>query len=152
MGELRDDLGRAPIVGGVHNFISRRDFIPEDLSDPWLEWGDSNVERSYTVLAQLESRFASKPVSVLFKHGGLVRWFHKDHIVFYGTEGAIYIKGHYGSGNLYVCGNQSSCGAPGGWHYVGLLSAPASSSRDLPGCRLSSDHGPIPARTSLSVG
>lgn len=99
-GEVRDDLGRAPIVEGVHNFATRRNFIPKDLSDPNLKWGESDVEWSYTVLAQLDSPMAAKPVSVLFKHGGLVPRFHEDHIVFYGTKGAIYIKGHYGSGQL----------------------------------------------------
>ena len=102
MGEVRDDLGRAPIVNGVHNFKKRRDFIPENLDDPALEWGESNVEWSYTVLAQLESEFAKKPVSVLFKHGGLHPRFNEDHIVVYGSKGALYIKGHYGSGPLYV--------------------------------------------------
>jgi len=102
MGEVRDDLGKAPIVEGVHNFKTRRNFIPKDLNDPALKWGDSNVEWSYTVIAQLESQLASKPVSVLFKHGGLNPRFNEDHIVFYGTEGAIYIKGHYGMGPLYI--------------------------------------------------
>jgi len=101
-GEVRDDLGKAPIVKGVHNFKTRRKFIPKDLNDPSLEWGESNVEWTYTVLAQLESKFASKPVSVLFKHGGLNPRFNEDHIVFYGTKGAIYIKGHYGHGPLYT--------------------------------------------------
>ncbi|WP_424930285.1 Gfo/Idh/MocA family protein [Amaricoccus tamworthensis] len=101
MGEVRDDLEKAPIVEGVHNFAMRRNFIPSDLNDPSLKWGESNVEWSYTVLAQLRSAFATKPVSVLFKHGGLVPRFHEDHIVFYGREGAIYIEGHYGSGQLH---------------------------------------------------
>ncbi|ASJ73093.1 Gfo/Idh/MocA family protein [Granulosicoccus antarcticus] len=104
IGEVRDDLGKAPIVDGVHNFMTRRNFIPEDLNDPSLKWGESNVEWSYTVMAQLESQFAVKPVSVLFKHGGLVPRYHDDHIVFYGRDGAIYIKGHYGSGPLSVWG------------------------------------------------
>ena len=82
MGEVRDDLGKAPIVDGVHNFKTRRDHIPDDLDDPSLEWGESNVEWSYTVLAQLESEYAEKPVSVLFKHGGLHPRFREDHIVF----------------------------------------------------------------------
>lgn len=102
IGDLRDDLGKAPIVEGVHNFATRRDFIPQDLNDPSLKWGESNVEWSYTVLARIESRLAANPVSVLFKHGGLVPRFHEDHIVFYGTEGAIYLKGHYGSGPLFL--------------------------------------------------
>jgi predicted dehydrogenase len=110
MGEVRDDLGKAPIVKGVHNFKKRRDHIPKDINDPSLEWGESNVEWTYTVLAQMESEFASNPVSVLFKHGGLNPRFNEDHIVFYGNKGAIYIKGHYGSGPLYVWKENKS------WH------------------------------------
>ncbi len=113
MGEVRDDLGRAPIVEGVHNFKSRRDFIPKDLNDPALQWGESNVEWSYTVLAKLDSPFAKQPVSVLFKHGGLQPRFNDDHIVIYGSEGAIYIKGHYASGPLHHYRN-------GQWHELPL--------------------------------
>ena len=40
-------------------------------------------------------------MSVLFKHGGLHPRFNEDHIAIYGSKGAIYIKGHYGSGPLY---------------------------------------------------
>lgn len=105
IGEVRDDLGKAPIVEGVHNFKTRRDFIPDDLNDPSLKWGESNVEWSYTVLAQLECKFAEKPVSVLFKHGGLHPRFNEDHIAIYGSKGALYIKGHYGSGPLYIYGD-----------------------------------------------
>ncbi len=102
LGEVRDDLGKAPIVEGVHNFKTRRDHIPKDLNDPNIKWGESNVEWSYTVMAQLESKMATKPVSVLFKHGGLNPKFHENHIVFYGTKGAIFIEGHYGMGPLYI--------------------------------------------------
>ncbi len=102
-GEVRNDLGKAPIVEGVHNFKTRRELIPDDIDDPDLEWGKSDVEWSYTVLAQLESRHPAKqPVSVLFRHGGLQPRFNEDHIVIYGSERAIYIKGHYGSGPLYL--------------------------------------------------
>ncbi|MGB5556146.1 MAG: Gfo/Idh/MocA family oxidoreductase [Flavobacteriaceae bacterium] len=107
-GEVRDDLGKAPIVEGVHNFKTRRDHIPEDLNDPSLKWGESNVEWSYTVMAQLESEFATKPVSVLFKHGGLVPKFQENHIVFYGKKGAIFIEGHYGMGPLYLYGENKT--------------------------------------------
>lgn len=99
-GDVRDDLERAPIVEGVHDFTKRRSFIPDDLNDPSLKWGESDVEWSYTVMALLRSPGARKPVSVLFKHGGLVPRFQDDHIVIYGTKGAIYLKGHYGSGEL----------------------------------------------------
>jgi len=33
-GAVRDDLGKAPIVKGVHNFKTRREHIPKDLNDP----------------------------------------------------------------------------------------------------------------------
>ncbi len=103
-GDVRDDLGKAPIAEGVHNFKKRRDHIPKDLNDPNLKWGESNVEWSYTVLAKLESKLAKQPVSVLFKHGGLQPKFHENHIVFYGSKGAIYIDGHYASGPLNFYG------------------------------------------------
>ena len=99
-GDVRDDLGHAPLVDGVHDFTKRRALIPDDLSDPTLEWGESNVEWSYTVMARMGSALAKQPVSVLFKHGGLVPRFQDDHIVTHGTRGAIYLQGHYGSGAL----------------------------------------------------
>lgn len=107
-GDVRDDLERAPIVSGVHNFKTRREHIPDDLDDPTLKWGESNVEWSYTVLARLESAMAKQPVSALFKHGGLQPRFNEDYIAFYGSEGAIYIKGHYGSGPLYLFGKDKT--------------------------------------------
>jgi len=108
MGEVRDDLGTAPIVDGVHNFKTRREHIPDNLNDPALEWGESNVEWSYTVLAKIASKLASTPVSIMFRHGGLTPRFQDDHIVFYGNKGAIYIKGHYGSGPLYLYGKDKT--------------------------------------------
>lgn len=101
-GDVRDDLGKAPIVEGVHNFKKRRDFIPKDLNDPSLEWGASNVEWTYTVMGQIESPMASKPVSVLFKHGGLQPKFHENYIAIYGSKGVIHMENHYGSGDLHL--------------------------------------------------
>lgn len=125
--DVRDDLGKAPIVKGVHNFKTRRDHIPNDLHDPTLEWGESNVEWSYTVLARLQSPFAKRPVSVLFRHGGLRPRFNEDHIVFYGSEGAIYIKGHYGSGPLYLYGDDKT------WREVDLPDDIAANIPDVDG-------------------
>ncbi|USD67452.1 Gfo/Idh/MocA family oxidoreductase [Vibrio sp. SCSIO 43136] len=114
-GEVRDDLRKAPIVAGVHNFTQRRNFIPEDINDPNLEWGESNVEWSYTVMASIESRLPAKaPVSVLFKHGGLTPRFDDDHITIHGTEGSIYIKGHYGAGPLQLWTQHT------GWNVIEL--------------------------------
>ncbi|MEZ9329107.1 oxidoreductase [Vibrio breoganii] len=102
-GEVRNDMPKAPVVEGVHNFTERRNFIPKDINDPNLEWRACDVEWSYTVMAQIESRIpAANPVSVLFKHGGLTPRFNEDHIVFHGSQGSIYIKGHYGDGPLYL--------------------------------------------------
>jgi len=123
MGEVRDDMGKAPIVKGVHNFKTRREHIPENLDDPALKWGESNVEWSYNVSAKLESPFAKKPVSVLFKHGGLHPRFHEDYIAFYGHKGTIYIKGHYGSGPLYLFGKDKA------WNEIPL---PADIAADVP--------------------
>ncbi|MDX1554549.1 MAG: Gfo/Idh/MocA family oxidoreductase [Xanthomonadales bacterium] len=104
-GEVRNDLRKAPIVEGVHNFTARRDFIPQDIDDPALEWGESDVEWSYTVLARIESRYPARDaVTALFRHGGLHPRFNEDHIVFYGSEGAIFIVGCYGNGPLYLLG------------------------------------------------
>ncbi len=102
-GEVRNDMPKAPVVEGVHNFTERRNFIPDDINDENLEWRDCDVEWSYTVLAQIESRIpTANPVSVLFKHGGLTPRFSDDHIVFHGSKGSIYIKGHYGDGPLHL--------------------------------------------------
>lgn len=121
--DVRDDLGKAPIVDGVHNFKTRREHIPDNLDDPSLKWGQSNVEWSYTVLARLHSELASQPVSVLFRHGGLQPRFNEDHIAFYGSKGAIYIKGHYGSGPLYLYGENKQ------WQEMAL---PAEIAADVP--------------------
>ena len=104
-GDVRDDLGRAPKVSGVHDFAKRCAFIPDDLDDPTLEWGESSVEWSYTVIARLGSTMATQLVSVLFKHGGLVPRFNDDHVVIYGTKGAIHLEDHYGSGETEQCWN-----------------------------------------------
>lgn len=123
MGEVRDDMGKAPIVKGVHNFKTRREHIPDDLDDPSLEWGESNVEWSYNVTTQIQSPFAKKPVTALFKHGGLHPRFNEDYIAFYGSKGAIYIKGHYASGPLYLYGETKA------WNEIKL---PADIAADIP--------------------
>ncbi len=108
-GDARNDMPKAPVVEGVHNFAVRRDFIPSDLDDPALKWKKADAEWSYTVMARIESDFpAAQPVSVLFKHGGLVPRFSDDHLVFYGSKGAVFIKGHYGKGPLYLWENEGN--------------------------------------------
>ncbi len=107
-GTTRSDMTHAPIVAGVHNFKTRRDFIPESAEDPSLKWGESDAEWSYTVLAQIRSPFAkSQSVSALFKHSGLQPRYQPDYVAIYGSESAIYIKGYYGTGplSIYVNGD-----------------------------------------------
>ena len=85
------------------------------------------MEWSYTVLAKIKSDLARQPVSVLFKHGGLQPRFQDDYIAFYGSKGAIYIKGHYGSGPLYVYG------ADGTWEETDLPVDIAANAPDVKG-------------------
>ncbi len=102
-GEVRSDMSRAPVVKGVHNFTERRNFIPDNPDDPDLEWGEADAEWSYTVLAHIESALETEqPVSVVFRHSGLQPRFHDDHLIFYGSGGALYIQGHYGGGRIHI--------------------------------------------------
>lgn len=101
-GSIRSDLEKAPIVKGVHHFLKRHNYVPESPDDPNLEWAESDAEWSYTVQAKIDAKRATQPVSALFQHSGLHPRFHPDYIAFYGREAAIYIKGHYGHGPLYL--------------------------------------------------
>jgi predicted dehydrogenase len=101
-GEARDDLGRAPIIDGVHDFRTRGELAPASADDPEIVWGETNVEWSYTVLAHVESPRAARPVSALFRHGGLQPRFEADYVAIYGTEGTIHIGGSYAQGPLHL--------------------------------------------------
>ena len=94
---------------------------------PALTWGERNGEWSHAVFAQLHSAFPKKPVSVLLKHGRLHPRFHEDYIAFYGSKGTLYIKGHYGSGPLYLWGANKE------WQEVPLPSDIAASVPDIEG-------------------
>ncbi|RME71312.1 MAG: gfo/Idh/MocA family oxidoreductase [Chloroflexi bacterium] len=103
-GETRNDLPRAPVVSGVHDFRERRKFAPKSADEPGIRWETADAEWSYTVMARITSptdRY--RPVSALFKHSGLHPRFTDDYIAVYGDEAAIYIKGHYAQGPLYRC-------------------------------------------------
>ncbi len=102
-GEARNDLPRAPIVTGVHDFREREQFAPEPDQLDQISWGEGNAEWSYTVMAHLQPQTpATQPVSALFRHGGLQPRFHADYVAFYGSAGAIHINGSYAQGPLYV--------------------------------------------------
>jgi predicted dehydrogenase len=54
------------------------------------------VKTAYT------ASFRYQPYAFLFKHSGLQPHFADDYIAFYGDEAAIFIKGHYAQGALYL--------------------------------------------------
>jgi len=102
LGSLRNDMHKAPMVSGVHDFRTRADFIPSDDELSKIEWEATNVEWSYSILAECDSQFASQPVSVMFKHSALHPRFGEDHIVIYGEAGSIVMKGCYGQGQFLI--------------------------------------------------
>ncbi len=110
-GEVRNDMPKAPVVDGVHDFRFRENFAPSPEEAEKYEWKECNVEWSYSVLARVASGFKNsakttgvsvEPASVLFKHGGLHPRFNEDYIAFYGSKASIYISGFYAQGPLYL--------------------------------------------------
>ena len=87
-GMTRNDMGKAPIVDGVHDFRIREQFIPDDDALKQIEWGEVDAEWSYTAMIELESPHTKRPVSALFKHSALHPRFDDDHIIVYGDEGS----------------------------------------------------------------
>lgn len=109
-GTTRNDMKKAPIVTGIHDFRKRREFIPKEDELDQLEWAEVNAEWSYTVLAELESPHASQHISVLFKHSGLQPRYSEDHIAIYGDSGTIVMTGCYGQGDFKLYQEEK------GWH------------------------------------
>ncbi|MDA0711075.1 MAG: Gfo/Idh/MocA family oxidoreductase [bacterium] len=102
-GETRNDMHRAPVVEGVHDFRERDRFAPKNGADPDIEWASVDSEWTYTVLARISSTHPHRmPVSAVFKHSGLQPRFAPDGVAFYGSEGAIHIEGAYAQGPLYL--------------------------------------------------
>ena len=103
-GQARYDMKKAPIVEGVHDFRERGNFAPDPSAAQGLEWESVDSEWSYTVMARIApSGDQSKPVSVLFKHGGLQPRFDDDYVAFYGMDAAIHISGVYAQGPFHLC-------------------------------------------------
>lgn len=129
-GTTRSDMAQAPVVEGVHHFRERHNFTPESADDPNLKWAESDAEWSYTVMAKIKGERPSvQPISALFHHSGLQPRFQPDHMVFYGSEAAIYIEGHYGQGPLYLHPRQS--GHRGEWQEVPLPSRISAAQPDI---------------------
>lgn len=123
-GEVRNDMPKAPLVSGVHDFRERHKLAPATADDPNLEWSETNAEWSYTVLARIQPALqVRQPVSAIFRHNGLQPHFDHDYIAFYGRDGAIYIKGHYAQGPLFLSQKR------GPWQQISL---PESISTKLP--------------------
>ena len=102
-GETRNDMPKAPVVPGVHDFRERHKFAPTDADNPNLTWAAANAEWSYTVMAHIQSPLQiNQPVSAVFRHSALQPRYNDDYIAFYGKDGAIYIQGHYAQGPLYL--------------------------------------------------
>lgn len=102
-GETRNDMHRAPIVAGVHDFRERDKFSPKNVNDPNLKWESVDSEWTYTVMARIQSSYEHRtPISALFKHGGLQPRYASDYVAFYGSKGAIYIEGAYAQGPLHL--------------------------------------------------
>ena len=86
----------------MHDFRTRHNFAPTLADDSDIVLGKANVERSYTVLAHVESPRAALPVSEIFRHCGLQPRFEADYVALYGTKGAIHIGGSYAQGPLHL--------------------------------------------------
>jgi predicted dehydrogenase len=101
-GEARNDMPRAPVVDGVHDFRERSKFAPE-TADEVEHWETADSEWTYTVMARMTAaRESGQPVSALFKHGGLQPRYQEDYVAFYGSAGALFIKGAYAQGPVSV--------------------------------------------------
>lgn len=102
-GEARNDMRRAPLVEGVHDFREREKFAPGSSELEKVPWRDVDSEWSYTVMARIEPERAHfQPVSALFRHGALQPRFGTDYVAFYGPEAAIHITGSYAQGPLHM--------------------------------------------------
>ena len=102
-GEARNDMRRAPVVSGIHDFRERGKFVPSDNELGSVEWKDVDSEWSYTVLAHIEpAAVRRQPVSALFRHGAMQPRFEGDYVAFYGDEATIHIAGSYAQGPLHV--------------------------------------------------
>ncbi len=106
-GETRNDMHRAPVIDGVHDFRERGKFAPSNPDDPNLKWETVDSEWTYTVMARIaSSNDQSRHISALFKHGGLQPRFADDYVAFYGSTGAVYIQGAYAQGPLHLTRNK----------------------------------------------
>jgi hypothetical protein len=68
-----------------------------------VEWREVDSEWTYAVMARVDAPLSrGRPVSALFKHGGMQPRYLPDYVAFFGSEGAIHINGSYAQGPLYL--------------------------------------------------
>lgn len=102
-GEARNDMHRAPVVEGVHDFRERGEFAPSADELDGIEWRAVDSEWSYSVLAHvMPSTEVRQPVTSVFRHGGMQPKFEGDYVAFYGDEASIHIGGAYAQGPSHV--------------------------------------------------
>ncbi len=101
-GETRNDMHRAPVVEGIHDFRERSGFIPSEDELDSLEWREVDSEWTYTAIAHLTAARSQQHVSAYFRHGGIQPKFEADYVAFYGDEASIHIGGAYAQGPLHV--------------------------------------------------
>jgi predicted dehydrogenase len=103
MGETRNDLKRVPVGPAVHDFrqFTRQTLTPEEAAS--AEWREVDSDWSYTVLARIGAPGSdpAEAVSATFRHSALQPRRLEDYVAFYGTEGAISIRGAYAQGPLF---------------------------------------------------
>lgn len=102
MGEVRNDMKRAPVGQRVHDFRNRGDLaLPEDEPGV-LEWKSVDSEWSYLVVGRFPAPAGHPdPVTALFKHGGMQPRRQQDYISIHGTEGTLFIEEAYGQGDVW---------------------------------------------------
>jgi predicted dehydrogenase len=124
-GEARNDMPKAPVVEGIHDFRERGKFAPQ-TADEVERWETADSEWTYTVMARLTAgRGSAQPVSALFKHGGLQPRHQGDYVAFYGSDGALFIEGAYAQGPVSVKSRK------GAWEEVVMPAAITDSLADI---------------------
>ena len=102
-GEARNDMPKAPVVSGVHDFREWGNLAPSAEEAQELSWESADADWSYTVMARVVPAAAhAQPVSALFKHGGLLPRYNDDYVAFFGREASLHVKGVYGQGPSFL--------------------------------------------------
>ncbi len=105
-GETRNDLERAPVGAPIHDFRALLPALGEaaDVDSALLteaelanaEWRESDADWSYTAVMRVRStRPDTRDASVLVRHAAHRVSPYEDHVVIYGTKGALYLGGAY---------------------------------------------------------